>query len=198
MKAIPAPASPNSLAPGKSISSCCRPAAGDGFAPRCSVQLPPKSFMMPHARCGPKRIARTEALQIIPTGGPSSARSIRSRRLASHSLRGRTRRGLRRRRPSDARRASRRIRPERYFDLEFAAFLPIKRARRSPTCRRKPARISKWHRNRQHTGRGPPRRRSPNADIVLIGRGALPHFAGRLRSHAYAIVRDMPCPVLSV
>jgi len=37
-----------------------------------------------------------------------------------------------------------------------------------------------------------------NADLVLIGRGALPHFAGRLRSHAYAIVRDMPCPVLSV
>jgi nucleotide-binding universal stress UspA family protein len=37
-----------------------------------------------------------------------------------------------------------------------------------------------------------------NADVVLIGRGALPHFAGRLRSHAYAIVRDMPCPVLSV
>jgi nucleotide-binding universal stress UspA family protein len=39
---------------------------------------------------------------------------------------------------------------------------------------------------------------SRNADVVLIGRGALPHFAGRLRSHAYAIVRDMPCPVLSV
>lgn len=39
---------------------------------------------------------------------------------------------------------------------------------------------------------------SLKADVVLIGRGALPHFAGRLRSHAYAIVRDMPCPVLSV
>jgi nucleotide-binding universal stress UspA family protein len=39
---------------------------------------------------------------------------------------------------------------------------------------------------------------SHHADLVLIGRGALPHFAGRLRSHAYAIVRDMPCPVLSV
>jgi nucleotide-binding universal stress UspA family protein len=36
------------------------------------------------------------------------------------------------------------------------------------------------------------------ADLVLTGRGALPHFAGRLRSHSYAIVRDMPCPVLSV
>jgi nucleotide-binding universal stress UspA family protein len=37
-----------------------------------------------------------------------------------------------------------------------------------------------------------------NADVVLIGRGALPHFAGRLRSHAFAIVRNTPCPVLSV
>ncbi|HWE48810.1 MAG TPA: universal stress protein [Bryobacteraceae bacterium] len=39
--------------------------------------------------------------------------------------------------------------------------------------------------------------RSLGADVVLTGRGALPHFAGRLRSHAYSIVRDMPCPVLS-
>jgi nucleotide-binding universal stress UspA family protein len=37
-----------------------------------------------------------------------------------------------------------------------------------------------------------------DADLVLIGRGTLPHFAGRLRSHAYGIVRDMPCPVLSI
>ena len=39
---------------------------------------------------------------------------------------------------------------------------------------------------------------SHKADLVLIGRGALPHFAGRLRSHAYAIIRDMPCPVISI
>jgi len=36
------------------------------------------------------------------------------------------------------------------------------------------------------------------ADLVLIGRGALPHFAGRLRTHVYSIIRDAPCPVLSV
>jgi nucleotide-binding universal stress UspA family protein len=35
------------------------------------------------------------------------------------------------------------------------------------------------------------------ADLVLIGRGALPHFGGRLRTNVYAIVRDSPCPVLS-
>lgn len=36
------------------------------------------------------------------------------------------------------------------------------------------------------------------ADLVLMGRGALPHFAGRLRTHVYSIVRDAPCPVLSI
>jgi nucleotide-binding universal stress UspA family protein len=36
------------------------------------------------------------------------------------------------------------------------------------------------------------------ADLVLIGRGALPHFGGRLRTHVYSIVRDAPCPVLSI
>jgi nucleotide-binding universal stress UspA family protein len=38
---------------------------------------------------------------------------------------------------------------------------------------------------------------SHRADLVLIGRGVLPR-AGGLRSQAYAIVRDAPCPVLSV
>jgi len=37
-----------------------------------------------------------------------------------------------------------------------------------------------------------------NADVVLIGRGVLPRFAGQFRSHAYSIIRTMPCPVLSV
>jgi nucleotide-binding universal stress UspA family protein len=36
------------------------------------------------------------------------------------------------------------------------------------------------------------------ADLVLIGRGALPHVAGRLTSNVYAIIRDARCPVLSV
>lgn len=36
------------------------------------------------------------------------------------------------------------------------------------------------------------------ADLVLIGRGALTHIGGRLRTHAYSIIRDAACPVLSV
>jgi len=34
-------------------------------------------------------------------------------------------------------------------------------------------------------------------DLVVIGRGAMHQFGGRLRSHVYSVVRDMPCPVLS-
>ena len=38
---------------------------------------------------------------------------------------------------------------------------------------------------------------SHQADLILIGRGVLPRFAGGLRSQVYAIVRNTPCPVLS-
>ena len=35
-------------------------------------------------------------------------------------------------------------------------------------------------------------------DLILIGRGALQGTMGRLRTHAYGIIRHAPCPVLSV
>jgi nucleotide-binding universal stress UspA family protein len=35
-------------------------------------------------------------------------------------------------------------------------------------------------------------------DLVIIGRGKIQKPFGRLRSHAYAIIRDAPCPVISV
>ena len=37
-----------------------------------------------------------------------------------------------------------------------------------------------------------------SADLVLVGRGKIQKHFGRLRSNAYAIVRDAPCPVISV
>jgi nucleotide-binding universal stress UspA family protein len=37
-----------------------------------------------------------------------------------------------------------------------------------------------------------------HADLLLVGRGAIQKPLGRLRSSAYAIVRDAPCPVISV
>jgi len=36
------------------------------------------------------------------------------------------------------------------------------------------------------------------SDLVIIGRGALQETLGRLRTHAYGIIRNAPCPVLSV
>lgn len=36
------------------------------------------------------------------------------------------------------------------------------------------------------------------SDLVIIGRGALQETFGRLRTHAYGIIRNAPCPVLSV
>ena len=36
------------------------------------------------------------------------------------------------------------------------------------------------------------------ADLVVIGRGVLKNALGRLRSNAYSIIRDSPCPVIRV
>lgn len=88
---------------------------------------------------------------------------------------------------------------EKYLDLEFAAFLKDQ-AREAVAGMQKEAgtnfKVLIEAGNIPETVRRVAENQS--ADLVLIGRGALPHFAGRLRSHAYAIVRDMPCPVLSV
>jgi nucleotide-binding universal stress UspA family protein len=37
-----------------------------------------------------------------------------------------------------------------------------------------------------------------DADLVVIGRGVLHRTLGRLRTHAHAIIRQSPCPVLSI
>jgi len=37
-----------------------------------------------------------------------------------------------------------------------------------------------------------------SADLVVIGRGEVGHFAGRMRSHTSSIIRESPCPVLSL
>jgi len=36
------------------------------------------------------------------------------------------------------------------------------------------------------------------ADLVVIGRGVIQGAFGRLRSHAYSIIRESPCPVISI
>jgi len=37
-----------------------------------------------------------------------------------------------------------------------------------------------------------------HADLVVIGRGVMPELFGRMRTHVYSIVREAPCPVISV
>jgi nucleotide-binding universal stress UspA family protein len=36
------------------------------------------------------------------------------------------------------------------------------------------------------------------ADVLVIGRSPQPGSLGRLRDLSYAVVRDAPCPVLSI
>jgi nucleotide-binding universal stress UspA family protein len=36
------------------------------------------------------------------------------------------------------------------------------------------------------------------ADVLVIGRGSAAGVFGRLRTNAYAIIRESPCPVVSV
>jgi len=40
--------------------------------------------------------------------------------------------------------------------------------------------------------------RRHGADLLVIGRGVLHETLGRLRTHAYGIIRQAPCPVISV
>jgi nucleotide-binding universal stress UspA family protein len=37
-----------------------------------------------------------------------------------------------------------------------------------------------------------------DADLIIIGRGTLQKPLGRLRSAAYSIIREAPCPVISI
>ena len=36
------------------------------------------------------------------------------------------------------------------------------------------------------------------ADLVIIGRGVLQELFGRMRTHVYSVIREAPCPVISV
>jgi hypothetical protein len=40
--------------------------------------------------------------------------------------------------------------------------------------------------------------RTEEANQLVIARGAVTEGLGRLRTHAYAIIRSSPCPVVSV
>jgi nucleotide-binding universal stress UspA family protein len=40
--------------------------------------------------------------------------------------------------------------------------------------------------------------REEKADLVIVGRGAITEAFGRMRTHAFGIIEQSPCPVLSV
>jgi nucleotide-binding universal stress UspA family protein len=40
--------------------------------------------------------------------------------------------------------------------------------------------------------------RQEDADLIVLGRGAIHETLGRLRTHAHGIIHRSPCPVLSV
>ena len=87
---------------------------------------------------------------------------------------------------------------EKFLDREFTTFL-MKQARQAIDAIQKEAGTS----FEVHIGAGAVPKvlreevESDGSDLVVIGRGSLPHFAGGLRSNVYA-VRDMPCPVISI
>jgi len=50
----------------------------------------------------------------------------------------------------------------------------------------------------QIVGRAVEEAREDKADLVVVGRGALSEPFGRIRTHAFGIIEQSPCPVLSV
>ena len=40
--------------------------------------------------------------------------------------------------------------------------------------------------------------RSGHADLIVIGRGVAQDLLGRMRTHVYSIIREAPCPVISI
>ncbi|MGA2716531.1 MAG: universal stress protein [Bryobacteraceae bacterium] len=90
-------------------------------------------------------------------------------------------------------------RPEKYFDREFEVFLKEAACKRIAEMQREAGTNFRLCIEAGKTSAVVAAAAEDNeADLVLIGRGALPHFGGRLRTNVYAIVRDAPCPVLSI
>jgi len=90
-------------------------------------------------------------------------------------------------------------RPAKYFDQELTATLASRANEQMADL------IQKTNVNaRPNVEAGRPQDviqsfcRDQRADLLLIGRGSAGEGGGRLRTHAYSIIRSAPCPVLSV
>jgi len=90
-------------------------------------------------------------------------------------------------------------RPEKYLDADFdAALVKMAKAEMADIQRQagasleaqvEPGAVSRVVRDAA---------KEFDADLVVCGRGKLHATFGRLRSNGYAIIRDSPCPVLSI
>jgi nucleotide-binding universal stress UspA family protein len=40
--------------------------------------------------------------------------------------------------------------------------------------------------------------RQQHSDVMIVGRGHVRRALGRLRTHSLAIIRESPCPVISI
>jgi nucleotide-binding universal stress UspA family protein len=89
--------------------------------------------------------------------------------------------------------------PDRQFDLEFESQLRKQAGERIERLQSSvgvPAPLTITTGDVAEAVRAEAQRHK--ADLVVIGRGMLDQSLGRLRTHSYAIIRQAPCPVLSV
>ncbi len=91
------------------------------------------------------------------------------------------------------------VAPERYFDADLRAYLE-RDARKTITQLQEQAGVAAplclGAGEVSHVVRDSALGHS--ADLVVIGRGRATRTLGRLRSNVYSIIRDAPCPVISV
>lgn len=89
--------------------------------------------------------------------------------------------------------------PEKYFDADFRQYLE-QAARKTITQLQEAAGVTAplcvGGGEVSHVVRDSAVGHS--ADLVVIGRGRATHTIARLRSNVYSIIRDVPCPVISV
>lgn len=90
-------------------------------------------------------------------------------------------------------------RPEKYFDREFEVFVKEAACTRIQEIQREAGTDFRLCIEAGKTSAVvAAAAEDDEADLVLIGRGTLSQFGGGLRTNVYAIVRDAPCPVLSI
>lgn len=91
------------------------------------------------------------------------------------------------------------VRPQKYFSLEFDRFLmDLEREKMADLQKSMGVELQSCVRGGRISTVMQETATLHHADLLVIGRGVVKETLGRLRTNAYAIIRDAPCPVLSV